>query len=159
VSYSIDINYYRRLTMTVTEIGILNLTNPFDLPLTNIKIPCGTGFPSPADDYVEERLDLNKLLIEHPAATFYARVEGDSMIEAGIYHDDILIIDKAKEAKHQNVIVAWINGEFTAKTYYIDQRLGKVFLVPRNDKYLPQEITPEMDFMIWGVVTYNIHKL
>jgi DNA polymerase V len=159
VSYSIDINYYRRLTMKVTEIGILNLTNPFDLPLTNIKIPCGTGFPSPADDYIEERLDLNKLLIEHPAATFYARVEGDSMIDAGIYHDDILIIDKAKEAKHQNVIVAWINGEFTAKTYYIDQRLGKVFLVPRNDKYLPQEITPEMDFMIWGVVTYNIHKL
>jgi DNA polymerase V len=145
--------------MKVTEIGVLKSNNHFDLPLATIKIPCGTGFPSPADDYVEERLDLNKLLIDHPAATFYARVEGDSMIEAGIYHDDILIIDKAKEARHQNVIVAWINGEFTAKTYYIDQRLGKVFLVPRNNKYLPQEITPEMDFMIWGVVTYNIHKL
>ena len=145
--------------MKVTEIGILNSTKPFDLPLTSIKIPCGTGFPSPADDYIEERLDLNKLLIEHPAATFYARVEGDSMIDAGIYHDDIMIIDKAKEAKHQNVVVAWINGEFTVKTYYIDSRLGKVFLVPRNNKYYPQEITPEMDFMIWGVVTYNIHKL
>ena len=81
------------------------------------------------------------------------------MIDAGIYHDDILIIDKAKEAKHQNVVVAWINGEFTAKTYYIDPRLGKLFLVPRNDKYLPQEVTPEMAFTIWGVVTYNIHKL
>ena len=90
---------------------------------------------------------------------FHARVEGDSMIDAGIYHDDILIIDKAKEAKHQNVVVAWINGEFTVKTYYIDPRLGKLFLVPRNDKYPPYEVTPEMDFTIWGVVTYNIHKL
>ena len=150
---------FRRLTMKVTEIGVLKSANYFDLPIATIKIPCGTGFPSPADDYIEERLDLNKLLIKHPAATFYARVEGDSMIDAGIYNDDILIIDKAKEAKHQNVIVAWINGEFTVKTYYIDPRLGKVFLVPRNNKYLPQEITPEMDFMIWGVVTYNIHKL
>jgi len=145
--------------MKVTEIGVLKSTNQINLPLVTVSIPCGTGFPSPADDYIEERLDLNKLLIEHPAATFYARVEGDSMIDAGIYHDDILIIDKAKEAKHQDVIVAWINGEFTVKTYYIDSRLGKVYLVPRNNKYLPQEITPEMDFMIWGVVTYNIHKL
>jgi DNA polymerase V len=132
--------------MKVTEIGIFASNNYLELPLTSIKIPCGTGFPSPADDYIEERLDLNKL-------------EGDSMIDAGIYHDDILIIDKAKEAKHQNVVVAWINGEFTAKTYYIDPRLGKLFLVPRNDKYLPQEVTPEMAFTIWGVVTYNIHKL
>ena len=145
--------------MKVTEIGIFASNNHLELPLTSIKIPCGTGFPSPADDYIEERLDLNKLLIEHPAATFYARVEGDSMIDAGIYHDDILIIDKAKEAKHQNVVVAWINGEFTVKTYYIDPRLGKLFLVPRNAKYPPYEVTPEMDFTIWGVVTYNIHKL
>ena len=145
--------------MKVTEIGIFASNNHLELPLTSIKIPCGTGFPSPADDYIEERLDLNKLLIEHPAATFYARVEGDSMIDAGIYHDDILIIDKAEEAKHQNVVVAWINGEFAVKTYYIDPRLGKLFLVPRNDKYPPQEVTPEMDYTIWGVVTYNIHKL
>ncbi len=145
--------------MKVIEIGIFASNNHLELPLTSIKIPCGTGFPSPADDYIEERLDLNKLLIEHPAATFYAQVEGDSMIDAGIYHDDILIIDKAKEAKHQNVVVAWINGEFTVKTYYIDPRLGKLFLVPRNDKYPPQEVTPEMDYTIWGVVTYNIHKL
>ena len=145
--------------MKVTEIGIFASDKHLELPLTSIKIPCGTSFPSPADDYIEERLDLNKLLIEHPAATFYARVEGDSMIDAGIYHDDILIIDKAKEVKHQNVVVAWINGEFTVKTYYIDPRLGKLFLVPRNDKYPPYEVTPEMDFTIWGVVTYNIHKL
>ena len=74
--------------MKVTEINIFASKNHLELPLTSIKIPCGTGFPSPADDYIEERLDLNKLLIEHPAATFYARVEGDSMIDAGIYHDD-----------------------------------------------------------------------
>ncbi len=144
--------------MRVIELGIIEPSN-LDLPLYRVSIPAGTGFPSPADDYLEERLDLNKLLIKHPAATFFARVEGDSMVDTGIYNDDILIIDKAKEAEHESVIVAWLNGEFTVKTYYIDNRLGKIFLVPRNNKYLPHEITPEMDFMIWGVVTYNIHKL
>jgi DNA polymerase V len=145
--------------MRVSEIGILDLSVNKPLPLTKVGIPCGTGFPSPADDYLEERLDLNKHLIKHPAATFYARAEGDSMIGAGIYTGDILIVDKAIEAVNNKVIVAWLNNEFTVKRYYIDDRLGKVYLVPENPKYYPHEITPEMDFMIWGVVTCNIHKL
>lgn len=145
--------------MRVSEIGILDLSVNKPLPLTKVRIPCGTGFPSPADDYLEERLDLNKHLIKHPAATYYARAEGDSMIGAGIYPGDILIVDKAIEAVNNKVIVAWLNSEFTVKRYYIDERLGKIYLIADNPKYLPFEITPEMDFMIWGVVTYNIHKL
>jgi DNA polymerase V len=84
--------------MRVSEIGILDLSPNKPLPLAKVRIPCGTGFPSPADDYLEERLDLNKHLIKHPAATYYARAEGDSMIGAGIYPGDILILDKAIEA-------------------------------------------------------------
>lgn len=145
--------------MRVSEIGILDLSPNNPLPLAKVRIPCGTGFPSPADDYLEERLDLNKLLIKHPAATYYARAEGDSMTGAGIYPGDILIVDKAIEAVNNKIIVAWLNSEFTVKRYYIDDRLGKVYLVSENPKYYPHEITPEMDFMIWGVVTYNIHKL
>lgn len=145
--------------MRIIEIGIMDVNNVKPLPLANVNIPCGTGFPSPADDYLEERLDLNKHLIKHPAATFYARAEGDSMTGAGIYPNDILIVDKAIEDVKDRVIVAWLNGEFMVKRYYIDNRLGKVFLVSENPKYHPHEITPEMDFMIWGVVTYNIHKL
>lgn len=99
----------RRDNIRVSEIGIIE-PSKLELPLSKVSIPAGTGFPSPADDYLEERLDLNKYLVKHPAATFYARVEGDSMIDAGIYHDDILIIDKAKEAEHESVIVAWLNG-------------------------------------------------
>ena len=145
--------------MRVRELGILKSLKEASLPLISTRIPCGTGFPSPADDYLEERLDLNKYLIEHPSATYFARAEGDSMINAGIYPNDILIIDKAIEEYKNKVVVAWLNGEFTVKRYYVDNSLGKIFLVSENPKYYPHEITPEMDFMIWGVVTYNIHRL
>jgi DNA polymerase V len=145
--------------MIVREIGILDITAYPKIPLATVRIPCGTGFPSPADDYLEEKLDLNKYLIKHPAATYYARAEGDSMIGAGIFPNDILIIDKAIEEAKDRVIVAWLNGEFTVKRYIVDNRLGKVYLVPENQKYFPHEITSEMDFMIWGVVIYNIHQL
>lgn len=145
--------------MRITEIGILDLKGNRSLPLASIRLPCGTGFPSPADDYLEERLDLNKYLIKHPSATYYARAEGDSMTGAGIFPGDILIVDKAVEAVNNKVIVAWLNSEFTVKRYYVDERIGKVYLVPENPKYYPHEITPETDFMIWGVVTYSIHKL
>ena len=144
--------------MRIKELGILDTTR-LELPLASVSIPAGTGFPSPADDYMEEKLDLNKYLIKHPAATYFARAEGDSMIGAGIYPGDILIIDKAISEARDKVIVAWFNGEFTVKRYHINERLGKTFLFPENSKYYPHEITPEIDFMIWGVVTYNIHKL
>ncbi|MEQ9617745.1 MAG: translesion error-prone DNA polymerase V autoproteolytic subunit [Deltaproteobacteria bacterium] len=145
--------------MILRELGILDTAHSPRLPLATLRIPCGTGFPSPADDYLEEKLDLNKYLIKHPAATYYARAEGDSMVGAGIFPNDILVIDKAIEEVKDRIIIAWLNGEFTVKRYHVDNRLGKVYLVPENPKFFPHEITPEMDFMIWGVVTYSIHKL
>ena len=145
--------------MRIREIGILQSRTEIELPLVSTRIPCGTGFPSPADDYIEERLDLNKYLIEHPEATYYVRVEGDSMIGAGIFHEDLLIVDKAyNDRSDGRVIIAWLNGDFTVKRFYTDQSLKRSFLIAENPKYPPLEILPEMDFLIWGVVTWNFHK-
>ncbi len=115
------------------------------------------GFPSPAEDYIEGRLDLNRHLIKHPAATFFVRVAGDSMIDAGIHPGDILVVDRALEPQDTNVVIAVIDGELTVKR--ISQRHGKLFLVPDNQAYQPLEILAEMEFEVWGVVTSVIHSL
>ena len=115
------------------------------------------GFPSPGDDYIEKNLDLNELLIKHPSATFFVKVEGDSMLDAGIKSGDILIVDRALEAKDKNIVIAFINGELTGKRISIGDK--KIFLNPANDSFSPIEVTKEMDFDIWGVVAYVIHKV
>jgi DNA polymerase V len=115
------------------------------------------GFPSPAEDYIEGRLDLNRHLIKHPAATFFVRVAGDSMIGAGIHPGDILVVDRALEPQDSNVVIAVIDGELTVKR--ISQRHGKLFLVPDNKAYEPLEIVEAMEFEVWGVVTSVIHNL
>lgn len=115
------------------------------------------GFPSPADDYVEKQLDLNELLIDHPAATFFVRVEGNSMIDAQIFSGDVLIIDRSLQAQSGSIVVAILNGEFTVKR--IVKKQGKLFLVAENPAFPPLAITEETDFQIWGVVTYVIHKV
>lgn len=124
------------------------------LPFLLARIPA--GFPSPAEDYVENKLDLNDLLIKHPSATFFIRVQGDSMINAGIFSNDILIVDKSLEPHHDNVVVAVLNGEFTVK------RLKKVaqrcFLLSENPDYPSVEVNSDDDCEIWGVVTSVIHK-
>ncbi len=114
------------------------------------------GFPSPADDYIEGQLDLNQHLIRHPAATFFVRVDGDSMIDAGIHPGDILIVDRALEPKDKNVVIANINGELTVKRIRIKYK--KLLLMPENEKYPPIPIPADMDFQVWGVVTYVIHE-
>ncbi len=114
------------------------------------------GFPSPADDYVEQKLDLNEYLVQHPAATFFVRVEGNSMIDAGIQSGDILIIDRALAVNHGTIVIAHIQGEFTVKR--VEKRGEQVYLVPANKNYKPLLLTPEMDIEIWGVVSYIIHK-
>lgn len=113
------------------------------------------GFPSPAFDYVEKELDLNEYLIKHPASTFLARVTGNSMIKANLKDGDILIIDKAKEPKHGNTVVAVVDGEFTVKKLHIDN--GRYYLVPENDSYKPIEVTADTE--IWGVVIKAIITL
>jgi len=115
------------------------------------------GFRSPAEEYIEGRLDLNRLLIKRPAATFFVRVAGDSMIGAGIHPGDILVVDRALEPQHSNVVIAVIDGELTVKR--ISQRGGKIFPVPDNQAYEPLEILDEMEFEVWGVVTSVIHNL
>ncbi|MEA3334107.1 MAG: translesion error-prone DNA polymerase V autoproteolytic subunit [Pseudomonadota bacterium] len=119
--------------------------------------PVSAGLPSPADDYIEHQLDLNKHLIQHPAATFFVKVKGDSMIEAGIHSGDILIVDRALEATDKKVVIAIIDGELTVKRIRIAE--GKIFLLPENRDYNPTEITSAMSFEIWGVVTNVIHTL
>jgi DNA polymerase V len=120
-------------------------------------VPVAAGFPSPAEDYMEGKLDLNKHLIKHPAATFFVRVTGDSMIEAGIHPGDILIVDRSIEPADKKVVIAIIEGELTVKR--IRRVKGKIVLVPENENYKPLPIEKEMNVEIWGVVTNVIHPL
>jgi DNA polymerase V len=115
------------------------------------------GFPSPAADYEENKLDLNKYLIHNSAATYFVRVTGDSMIDAGIHNDDLLIVDRSIEPKDKNIVIAALNGELTVKRIRI--RRGKITLEPENKNYSVQEVNEDMQFEVWGVVTNVIHKL
>lgn len=128
---------------------------PVEIPLIGNTISC--GFPSPADEYLERNLDLNEHLISKPAATFFIRAKGDSMIGAGIHENDLLIIDRAITAQNNHVVVAVLNGEFTLKR--LRKLDGKIFLFPENPKYSPIEIKEGMEFEIWGVAIHCIHKL
>lgn len=114
------------------------------------------GFPSPAEDFLDKKLDLNEYLIKNPTATFLVRVNGNSMIDAGINNGDIIIVDRSIEATNGRIVIGVINGEFTVKR--IIKSGKKVFLKPENEKFKPIELTEEMDFKIWGVVIYTIHK-
>jgi len=124
------------------------------LPLVEATI--SAGFPSPADDYSESRLDLNKELITNESATFYARVRGDSMTLAGISDGDLLIIDKSKTPTNGSIVVCLIDGDFTVKRLH--KKGDHFYLMPENDNYQPIKIKPENDVTIWGVVTYTIKK-
>lgn len=131
-------------------------------PLKSLRLPMATsaikaGFPSPAEDYLEPPIDLNQTLIKHPASTFFGRVSGESMQNAGIDESDILIIDKALEPFDGAVAVCFIDGEFTLKFIKISNR--ELWLVPANPAYKKRKVTPESDFLIWGIVTYVIKKM
>ncbi len=130
------------------------ITTPCPLPLFLASVKA--GFPSPADDFLEKKLDLNEHLIRHPAATFFVRVDGDSMQGAGIHRGDILIIDRSLEAQDGKIVVAVINGEFTVKRIRFGN--GALVLEPENPRYAPIRIDPDSDFQVWGVVTYIIHQ-
>jgi len=115
------------------------------------------GFPSPASDYEEDRLDLNKYLIKNPAATFFVRASGDSMEGAGIHHGDLLVVDRSLEPRDKNIVIAAVNGELTVKRIRIKNK--KITLEPENGNYSVREITEDNEFEVWGVVTNVIHKL
>lgn len=139
----------------VVEIFKADITTRQALPLYLSRIKA--GFPSAADDYLDKKLDLNEHLIKHPSATFFVKVKGDSMINAGIHSGDILIVDRSLEPKDKKVVVAVINGEFTVKRLH--KKNDKLFLLSENPNYKPIEITPDVDFEIWGVVMHVIHSV
>jgi len=126
---------------------------------TNIELPLmdqgiSAGFPSPADDFLDVSIDLNKELIKNPPATFFGRVNGDSMKDLGIDDGDLLIIDKSIEPVNGKIAVCFIDGEFTLKTISIEKEL--CWLVPANEKYKPIKVTPDNEFIVWGIVKHVI---
>ena len=129
------------------------------MPERNIKtrIPCiSAGFPSPADNFTELPISLDKYLIQNPSATFMAYANGNSLIRLGINHGDILIIDRSLNAQDGDVIIALIHGEFTVKQISVIDDI--MFLIPRNPQYSSVKITSEMEFEVWGVVSASICK-
>lgn len=126
----------------------------FHIPLFSTLIQA--GFPSPADDFIEQKLDLNEHLIDHPAATFFVKSIGQSMILDGIFPGDVLIVDKSRNAQSGNIIVASLNGDFTVKRF--EKNLKGAILKPSNPDFKDILVSPDDDFQIWGVVTYVIHK-
>ncbi len=115
------------------------------------------GFPSPADDFVERKLDLNEYLIKHPAATFFVRATGDSMKNIGIHSGDLLIVDRSLDVVDGKIVIAAIDGEFTVKR--VKKINGELFLVPENENYKPIKIDSEDEFQIFGVVKNVIKNL
>lgn len=125
-----------------------------DITLYGDAVPA--GFPSPADDYLDMDLNLHDYLVQHPSATFCVKAIGDSMVDAGIKSSDVMVIDRALTPKNNDIILAVVNGEFTVKR--IKKNDDELYLIPANENYRPMKITEDMDFQVWGVVTFIIHK-
>lgn len=115
------------------------------------------GFPSPAQDYIEGGIDLNRELVKNPEATFFGRVSGDSMTGAGIDDGDLIVIDKSLQASDGDIAVCFLDGEFTLKRIHIEKDV--MWLVPENPKYRKIKVAPDQNFMVWGVVTYSIKNI
>ncbi len=115
------------------------------------------GFPSPADDYMDLKIDLNQELVNNPEATFYARVRGTSMINAGLDEGDVLVIDRSLDPKENSIAVCFLDGEFTVKRIKIEKDF--CWLVPENKEFSPIKVTEDNDFLIWGIVSYVIKKV
>lgn len=115
------------------------------------------GFPSPAADYFDQ-IDITDEIIRHPETTFYARIDGDSMRDAGIHSGDIVVIDRSLVAQDGNFVAAYIDGEFTIKEYRFDESEQCAWLIPHNPQFSPIRVTNENAFLVWGVITYIIHR-
>lgn len=126
------------------------------LPLQYADEGIKAGFPSPAQDYMEQAIDLNRELIKHPASTFYGRVVGNSMIDEGIEEGDILVIDKSLELIDDDLAVCFIDGEFTVKRVRLET--DSAWLVPSNPDYPLIKVTKDNDFIVWGIVTFTIKR-
>lgn len=129
-----------------------------ELPLDFADAGIRAGFPSPAQDYLTESIDLNRELVRHPATTFYARAVGDSMKDCGIDDGDLLVIDKAIDPQDGDIVVAYIDGEFTLKRVKLETDGSYLWLMPANKDFPPIRVTEENEFVVWGVLTYNIKR-
>ena len=114
------------------------------------------GFPSPADDYMDMDLDLHDHLVQNPSSTFCVKAIGESMKDAGIQSGDVMIVDRSLEPENRSIVLAVIDGDFTVKRVHVND--SELYLIPDNDAFTPIKIKEEMDFQIWGVVTFIIHK-
>lgn len=142
--------------MSKKNLTIYKVDAESHLPLPYADEGIRAGFPSPAQDYMELAIDLNKELIKHPTSTFYGRVVGDSMKDEGIEEGDILVIDKSLELTDDDLAVCFIDGDFTVKRVRLES--DAAWLVPSNVKYPPIKVTKDNEFMVWGIVTYTIKK-
>ena len=140
--------------MTVESIGKGGEFKQLDIQLFSDAVPA--GFPSPASDYCERKLDLNELCIQHPAATYFVRAQGDSMIEAGIFPGDVLVVDRSLAAAHGDIVIVSVNGELTVKRLETKPTMR---LVPMNSLYSPIEVPEDADLEVFGVATTVIHSL
>jgi len=127
----------------------------YKIPLYGSKI--SAGYPSPSDDYIEGKIDLNEHLIHHPSSTFFVRVAGYSMLNTGMHPGDILVVDRSLEPRHGKIVIAALEDELTVKRLY--KKAGEIRLMPENEDYEPIEISSEADLHIWGVVTNVIHPV
>ncbi|MGI9212879.1 MAG: LexA family protein [Methylococcaceae bacterium] len=136
--------------------AIAERSTPLSLPLFASRV--AAGFPSPADDHIDATLDLNEHLIKRPAATFFVRAQGDSMIGAGIHDGDLMVVDRSLDARTGSIVIAVVHGELTVKRLSLNAD-DTVWLIAENPNYAPIQITESMDLVIWGVVAHVIHSL
>lgn len=145
-----------KYTLGASISGLYGFEKKAKIPLPFFACGVSAGFPSPADDYIGQQLDLNDLLIRNPAATFFVRVAGDSMTGVGINDHDILVVDRSLEPVHGKIIIAAVNGELTVKRLVKTDHSCK--LVAENPNYPPLEVTEDLSCVVWGVVTSVIHQ-
>ena len=148
-------NKYQFLRNESISIFSLEIGSELFLPVLSAGI--SAGFPSPAMDFMDVSIDLNQLMIKHPSATFFGRVQGSSMLDAGISDGDLLVIDRSLSPSNNKIAVCFIDGEFTIKR--IQKEVDCCWLLPANEKYKPIKVTVENDFIVWGIVTHVIKKV
>ena len=141
-------------------LSLMSVTSPSNpqkqlIPFFSVRI--AAGFPSPAEDHIEKALDLNELCVHHPAATYFVRVQGESMIEAGIHDGDILVIDRSIRARHGHIVIASMDGEMTVKALHLEP--PPVKLIPRNRHLEPITLTDDQTLEVFGVVTSVVRQL
>ena len=138
----------------IVEFFPADTSTALDIPIVSTKIPA--GFPSPASDFEENSLDLNTFLIKHKTSTFFAKVSGDSMKNAGVHDGDLLVVDRSLEASNRDIAVCYLNGEYTVKRLVFEN--DAVWLVPENDRYEAIKVDSGNELIIWGIVISVVKK-